>query len=443
MSEVSSAPVQSEPTQGLDAASSPHDRDDWDRHWAEYAESAARTRSDFRRRLVLRLLGDLGPAVVCSTSAPEPVISRRLFSTPTRPRLLGLELSQGGVEVSRRKGLGATFLQRDLLVAGPPPDEYASWATHAVCSEVLEHVDDPKALLVNAVPFLAPGCRLVVTVPGGPMTAYDRHIGHRQHFDPTALGRLLREAGFEVLEATGAGFPVFNVYRLLMRALGKRLVAVAGASKPSALSRIAMRAFAFGLGSIRSSRAAAGRSSPSRGQRGAALTRRTMDELLAVRLLIAAAAAAGLTLAAYVTLPESLDVRTDIVGFPTFANFNIDRYFWLYGLAVGFLPVATLGLYLALTRIFVGRLPPVRPLPRRPTGSSRYRKRLGGVSGPSSLGRTLLVGGVFGLEAVIVVGRASDVVVTTVVTTMLAYGAGVVFAGWLGLGWQVVIASRR
>ena len=67
--------------------------------------------------------------------------------------------------------------------------------------------------------------------------------------------------------------------------------------------------------------------------------------------------------AAYVALPESLDVRTDIVGFPTFANFNIDRYFWLYGLAVGFLPVATLGLYLALTRIFVGRLPPVRPLP--------------------------------------------------------------------------------
>ena len=51
-----------------------------------------------------------------------------------------------------------------------------------------------------------------------------------------------------MLEATGAGFPVFNVYRLLMRALGTRLVAVAGASKRSTLSRIAMRAFAFGLG---------------------------------------------------------------------------------------------------------------------------------------------------------------------------------------------------
>jgi 2-polyprenyl-3-methyl-5-hydroxy-6-metoxy-1,4-benzoquinol methylase len=36
-----------------------------------------------------------------------------------------------------------------------------------VCSEVLEHVDRPRELLANAAAYLAPGCRLVVTVPGG------------------------------------------------------------------------------------------------------------------------------------------------------------------------------------------------------------------------------------------------------------------------------------
>ena len=79
------------------------------------------------------------------------------------------------------------------------------------------------------------------------MTEYDRHIGHRQHFDPSTLGRLLREADFEVCTSTGAGYPVFNAYRLLMRALGSRLVSIAGSTEPSAVSRVAMRAFGLGL----------------------------------------------------------------------------------------------------------------------------------------------------------------------------------------------------
>ena len=79
------------------------------------------------------------------------------------------------------------------------------------------------------------------------MTEYDRHIGHRQHFDPSTLESLLRRSGYEVCTSTGAGFPVFNVYRLLMRALGARLVSIAGAAEPSAVSRLAMRVFGLGL----------------------------------------------------------------------------------------------------------------------------------------------------------------------------------------------------
>jgi hypothetical protein len=37
--------------------------------------------------------------------------------------------------------------------------------------------------------------------------------------------------------------------------------------------------------------------------------------------------AIGLTLLVYVARPSGLEVRTDIVGYPTFANFDIDRYF--------------------------------------------------------------------------------------------------------------------
>jgi trans-aconitate methyltransferase len=230
-----------------------HERDDWDTHWAEYAGSAAENPAqDFRRRLILRLLtGVSSSSRVLDIGSGTGDLAVSLREEYPETALLGLELSHTGVELSRRRVPDAVFLQVDLSRGDPPPSEYESWATHAVCSEVLEHVDDPCGLLVNCRPYLAPGCLLVVTVPGGPMTEYDRHIGHRKHFDHSELGKLLSEAGFDVAEASGAGYPVFNVYRRLMRALGSRLVSIAGSTKPSLPSRIAMRAFGVGLRSTR------------------------------------------------------------------------------------------------------------------------------------------------------------------------------------------------
>jgi trans-aconitate methyltransferase len=230
-----------------------HARDDWETHWAEYAGSAAENPAqEFRRRLILRLLAGVSSSsriVDIGSGTGDLAVSLRDAYPGTA--LLGLELSRTGVELAQRRVPDAAFLQVDLATGSPPPPEYASWATHAVCSEVLEHVDDPGGLLANARAYLASGCLLVVTVPGGPMTAYDRHIGHRRHFDANELQQLLTRAGFEVLQASGAGFPVFNVYRRLMRALGSRLASIAGSPKPSRVSRLAMRVFGFGMRSTR------------------------------------------------------------------------------------------------------------------------------------------------------------------------------------------------
>ena len=230
-----------------------HERDDWDQHWAEYASSAAdNPAQDFRRRLILRLLvgvSETSRVVDIGSGTGDLAVSLREAYPETA--LLGLELSRTGVELAQRRVPDAAFLQVDLSGAQSPPPEYAAWATHAVCSEVLEHVDDPALLIANSRAYLAPGCLLVVTVPGGPMTEYDRHIGHRKHFEPGDLRRLLAGAGFDVVEATGAGYPLFNVYRRLMRALGERLVSIAGSTEPSAISRLGMRAFGFALRSTR------------------------------------------------------------------------------------------------------------------------------------------------------------------------------------------------
>jgi SAM-dependent methyltransferase len=138
-------------------------------------------------------------------------------------RFVGAELSERGVAISRGKVPRATFLVADIFQPPPALVDFANWATHAVCSEVLEHVDDPAAFLKRARDYLAADARLIVTVPAGPMSAFDRHIGHRQHFDRRKIRAMLEQAGYSVERTYLAGFPFYNLYRLLVFARGRRL----------------------------------------------------------------------------------------------------------------------------------------------------------------------------------------------------------------------------
>lgn len=233
-----------ERTEQLDAAVEAG-RDDWDQHWADYAASATiNPAQQYRQELIVRVLGRDGSAqrVLDIGSGTGDLAAAVRAALPTA-EILGLELSRAGVELARRKVPGATFEERDLRVADPRATEYRGWATHAVCSEVLEHLDDPEAVLTNAISYLAPGCLLLVTVPGGPMSAFDRHIGHRRHYTPRELRRLLERVGFQVERATGAGFPFFNLYRLTVMLRGQRLVTDAAAGRTSLPARLVMGAF--------------------------------------------------------------------------------------------------------------------------------------------------------------------------------------------------------
>ncbi len=204
----------------------PIPQDDWDRHWHSYAESAGTNPAEaYRRRLVLRLLG-LGdaPARVLDIGSGQGDLVADVKLRHPNADVIGLELSREGIEVARAKVPAASFVQCDLLDAGAPAPELRGWATDAVCSEVLEHVERPDVLLANALRYLAPGCRLLVTVPGGPRSAFDLHIGHRRHYRREDLRDLLTGVGLQVDSVTGAGFPFFNLYRLAVILRGKKLV---------------------------------------------------------------------------------------------------------------------------------------------------------------------------------------------------------------------------
>ena len=225
-------------------------QDDWDQHWRHYSETAERNPAQrYRRQVVLDLLrrsGCSGAARILDIGSGQGDLALDLQQAFPQAELAGVELSAAGVAEASRKIPGAHFLQRDLLDPEGQPGPLSSWAQYAVCAEVLEHLDDPALFLKHAAGYLAPGCTLVVTVPGGPQSEFDRHIGHRQHFTPQMLRTLLEKSGFVVEMATTAGFPFFNLYRMAVILRGKRLITdvrSGSTAASSGLARVVMSAF--------------------------------------------------------------------------------------------------------------------------------------------------------------------------------------------------------
>jgi SAM-dependent methyltransferase len=223
--------------------------DAWDRHWDEYSDAASENPAqDYRRQVIIDLLGlqVAGAGVrLLDIGSGQGDLAAAIRSSFPSAEILGLELSHSGVEMSKRKVPDAQFVQVNLLEEVAVPGGRDNWATHAVCSEVIEHVDDPVQLLKSARTYMRPDCRLVLTAPGGPMSKFDKHIGHRKHYRPDDIEDLLGRAGF-VPECVGkAGFPFFNLYRWVVILRGERLIRDMNAEVNPSGSRLARMAMAL------------------------------------------------------------------------------------------------------------------------------------------------------------------------------------------------------
>ncbi len=223
------------------------EQDDWDRHWDEFASASERNPAvAYRARLLRRHVAAEGaPQRLLDIGVGSGDFLELAAATWPGAELGGVDVSEAGVRMVAGRVPKATVAVADLTSPGSAPAELERWATEAVCSEVLEHIDDPVSLLRNSAAMLAPDCRLVVTVPSGKMSAFDHHIGHRRHYTPELLASQLGEAGYTVERVDRAGFPFFNLYRAVIRARGEALVADVGGERtePSAPARIAMAGF--------------------------------------------------------------------------------------------------------------------------------------------------------------------------------------------------------
>jgi SAM-dependent methyltransferase len=215
-------------TFSVSAKSKFHQSDDWNAHWKRFGRLASENPAqDYRHRLLLSLLKrrtDLNRMRLLDLGSGHGDLLAGAAEAWPEAELVGFELSEIGVLMARRKVPRARVFTVDLFTAPPDVAPLIGWANVSVCSEVLEHVDDPVAFLRASRPYLANEATLIVTVPRGPLSAFDRYIGHRQHFSRESITRVLDAAGFEVEQVILAGFPFFNLYRAFVIARGDRLI---------------------------------------------------------------------------------------------------------------------------------------------------------------------------------------------------------------------------
>ena len=206
------------------------DQDDWDAHWENFGSSAeGNAASNYRYKLITNALGSMENSTnLVDVGSGQGEIALSLAQDFPNINVMGIEYSASGVKIAvaaaKSQGINAQFTQRDLLIKDVIPLDLVGLGDVGICTEVLEHIDNPKVLLLNAAEYLKVGAKIVVTVPAGPRTAFDRFIGHRRHYTKKSLSALLNESGYRVVSIHRAGFPFFNLYRLLVLLRGKKLI---------------------------------------------------------------------------------------------------------------------------------------------------------------------------------------------------------------------------
>jgi len=219
---------------------------DWESHWRQYARATdLNPGQHHRRRLIHRLLRDAGAgsgSTILDAGSGAGDLLRVMSGWFPGASLTGVEPSAEGVEVARALVPGVRMINAGLY---PLTDDVAAlegWASHAVCSEVLEHVDDPIALLRNVASCMRDESTLIVTVPGGPRTAFDRAIGHLRHYTRESAEQMVRDAGLVPVRAMASGFPFFNLYRLAVLLRGDK-VAEDAVGMPGLPARMVLAVF--------------------------------------------------------------------------------------------------------------------------------------------------------------------------------------------------------
>jgi SAM-dependent methyltransferase len=124
----------------------------------------------------------------------------------------GVEMSLEGIRIGNKKARELGF--DELLF--PLNDEvvYGTKFDNIILSEILEHLEYPAILLNDLTKSLNIDGQLIITVPAGPISYFDRFIGHFRHYNRKSLASEIQNANLDLIKMKKIGFPIVNIVRV-------------------------------------------------------------------------------------------------------------------------------------------------------------------------------------------------------------------------------------
>ena len=160
-----------------------------------------------RRRLLLKMMKDLYFEDVLDAGCAQPFLLKEIVAE-FDVKGYGCDLSERVLEGNRKVAPDCEFRALDLSKDVWPEGRQFDLV---VCSEVLEHIDLWKDALANVVRMARN--EILITVPGGPLRAMDRKVGHFRHFEGPELIEALEAFGCRVDPLISWGWPVHSAYK--------------------------------------------------------------------------------------------------------------------------------------------------------------------------------------------------------------------------------------
>jgi len=147
-----------------------------------------------RKGIIERYLPDCGKPILDIGSGIAPMV-------PAGPRMFLSDMSVPGMRIMKTEGYLCSVL--DIQHLGLRSGSFPT----IVCSEVLEHIPQDELAIAEMARVLAPGGRLIITVP---LHRYywskdDDFVGHCRRYNPSELLTKLQGAGLEVRNVRPVG----------------------------------------------------------------------------------------------------------------------------------------------------------------------------------------------------------------------------------------------
>jgi len=157
-----------------------------------------------RRRMIGRILSNLPERperIIDLGCGPGFTISAVSVSCPLA-ELVGIDFSTSAIREARNR-----MPQHTWIVADATSTTDLEPADVVICTEVIEHVDDPHRFAAQLLNFCREDGHLILTTQSGHVHATERAVGHLRHFSKSDLREILENAGWNVIEVRSWGWP--------------------------------------------------------------------------------------------------------------------------------------------------------------------------------------------------------------------------------------------